>query len=293
MKILMTGAGGFLGGALTRFWYAKGHSVAVLARPESNLSRIADIQERLHIRRYASDSDLTQLVAQFAPDVVVHTACVYGREGESPLSILDGNVRLGIVLMQALSRLATPARFINCSSSLPPVVSLYALSKANFSQWGRFLAGQSNAGIRFLDLKLHHMFGPNDDATKFVTYVLRSCQNQVVELKLTAGEQLRDFIYIDDVVSAFDTILQYPPCLELSMDLEIGSGCAVSVRSVVETIHAMTASKTKLLFGAKPYREGELMFDQADITILRDMGWRPTYSLHTGVEKMIEQERIK
>ncbi len=71
------------------------------------------------------------------------------------------------------------------------------------------------------------MYGPGDDSSKFTTHVIESCRRNEPRLALTAGEQLRDFIHIDDVVRAYDRIVDRQGDFAASDAIEVGSGDAV------------------------------------------------------------------
>ena len=60
----------------------------------------------------------------------------------------------------------------------------------------------------FINMRLEHFYGPGDADSKFTAHVMNSCLRNVPELKLTLGEQRRDFFYIEDVVSAYLIILE-------------------------------------------------------------------------------------
>ena len=137
------------------------------------------------------------------------------------------------------------------------------------------------------------MYGPGDNPSKFTTRVLHACQRNEPELYLTPGEQKRDFIFIDDVVSAYSTILSNVDKFERFSDVDVGSGTAPSIKCFVETVHALTASRTKLLFGAIPYRSNEEMHCQADTAKLTELGWKPAHDLTAGLQKTIEEEIFK
>lgn len=237
-----------------------------------------------------TDAEVDAFVKKVQPEVVVHTACAYGRQGETSLQLFDANLRLGLVILQALRHAAQPVRFMNTGSALAPEVSLYALSKNQFAQWGRMLATQSGGQLRFINVLLQHLYGPGDDASKFTTHVLHACQRNDPTLKLTAGEQARDFIYIDDVVSAYDTLLTQRHQLDTEQDIEVGSGVAPTIRQFVETAHRLTASRTELLFGALPYRANEAMHCLANVARISQLGWAPTFDLNAGLKKTIELE---
>ena len=293
MKILLTGASGFLGSALALHWLNNGHQVALLLRPTSQLYRLRGLDASFDIGRCTTDAEVDAFVRKVQPEIVVHTACAYGRQGETSLQLFDANLRLGLVILQALQQAAQPVSFINTGSALAPEVSPYALSKHQFAQWGRMLATQSVGQLRFINVLLRHMYGPGDDASKFTAHVLHACQRNDPVLKLTAGEQARDFIYIDDVISAYDTLLTQRQKLDTVEDIEVGSGVTHTIRQFVETAHRMMASLTELQFGALAYRANEAMHCLANVEHIKKLGWRPKFDLKTGLNETIDLEFFK
>lgn len=293
MKILLTGASGFLGSALALHWLRAGHQVALLVRPTSQLNRLCGLEASFEIGHCTTDAEVVTFTKWVQPEVVVHTACAYGRRDENSLQLFDANLRLGLIILQALQQVGRPVSFVNTGSALAPEVSPYALSKHQFAQWGGMLAAQSGGQLRFVNVLLQHMYGPGDDASKFTTHVLHACQRNDPVLKLTAGEQARDFIYIDDVVSAYDALLTQCHQLDAILDIEVGSGVAPTIRQFVETAHRLTASRTELLFGALPYRANEAMHCQANLTRMAQLGWTPAFDLNAGLKKTIELEFVK
>ncbi|EKD99134.1 MAG: CDP-paratose synthase [uncultured bacterium] len=290
MKILLTGASGFLGSALALHWLHAGHQVALLVRTTSQLDRLRGLEASFDIGRCTSNVEVEAFVTKVQPEAVVHTACAYGRQDETSLQLFDANLRLGLIVLQALQHAAQPVTLINTGSALAPEVSPYALSKHQFAQWGRMLATESGGQVKFVNVLLQHMYGPGDDPSKFTTHVLHACHRNDPVLKLTAGEQTRDFIYIDDVVSAYDTLLTQSHQFDAVLDIEVGSGVAPTIRQFVETAHHLTASHTKLLFGALPYRANEAMHCVANIDRMTQLGWHPAFDLNAGLKKTIELE---
>ena len=293
MNILLTGASGFLGSALALHLLDARHQVALLLRPTSRLDRLRGMDSAFDIGRCATDGEVDAFVRRVRPEAVIHTACAYGRQGESLLQLADANLRLGLLMLQALQRTGLAVTFINTGTVLAPEVSPYALTKHQFAQWGRFLAEQSAGQLRFINVLLQHMYGPGDDVSKFTTHVLHACHRNEPALKLTAGEQTRDFIYIDDVVSAYSELLEQRAQLGPVLDIEVGSGVAPTIRQFVETVHRLTASRTELLFGALPYRANEAMHCQADIGHMKTLGWQPRFDLEAGLKRTIELEFSK
>lgn len=290
MRILLTGPSGFLGSALARHWAGRGHTLSLIARPSSSLDRLAELMSAVSVFRVSAPGEIAAAVRVTAPDVVVHTACSYGRKGETPLDVMNANLVLGTSLLQTLledtTRDTGPVTFLNTGTVLAPDISLYSLSKNQFSAWGAALATHSPRQLRFVDLRLQQMYGPGDDGSKFTTHVIEACRRNESRLALTHGEQRRDFIHIDDVVQAYDCILEQRDNFAASDALDVGSGEAITMRSFVELAKQITGASTMLDFGAVPYRFNEAMLCVADTGRLRDLGWRQEVSLIDGLTLM-------
>jgi CDP-paratose synthetase len=296
MRILLTGPTGFLGSALARHWAERGHELSLLARPSSRLDRMANLLANVRVVRASAPDEISTVVREVAPDAIVHTACCYGRKGESAVVMMDANLRLGIALLQAVLERKSPegtppTLFMNTGTVLEPGVSLYALSKTQFSAWGAELAASAPQLLQFIDIRLQQMYGPGDDSSKFITHVVEACRQNEPRLALTEGEQLRDFIYIDDVVQAYDLILERQDQFAASDAIDVGSGNAVSVRNFVEMTKQLAGAGTVLDFGAVPYRAKEAMLCVADTTRLRSLGWQPIVPLADGLRRLIDVGR--
>jgi nucleoside-diphosphate-sugar epimerase len=289
MRILLTGITGYLGSKLASFLLANGFYVVGLKRRSSSLDKIEKLLP--HIKLYDwEDWDFFKSLIQCEQfDVVIHTATNYGRQGEGLNELINSNVVIPTTLLDFASTCGIKF-FINTDTTLDKMLNPYALSKSQFSDWGKYLAQKEK--ICFINLKLEHFYGPGDDKTKFISYLVSSCLKNIPELNLTNGEQFRDFIYIDDLLSAFKILLERMNSFNLGFrEIEVGSGSAVTIRQVVNIIHNLTHSVTKLNFGALPYRALETMMSKADTTVLMSFDWECSYDIEAGLNKMIELER--
>lgn len=290
--ILLTGATGFLGSNLAYRLLASGYRVSILKRPSSNLDRLAPILSRL------SCYDVADLSAPFKEgrvDAVIHTATCYGRHGETAAEIAEANTVFPLRLLETASRFNTEAffntdTFFNTGNVSYQYLNGYVLSKNHFLEWGKQFADSKK--IRFVNVRLEHMYGAGDDASKFTTHVIKTLLNNAAELKLTLGEQKRDFIYVDDVVAAYEILLEnVNKQAELFQQYELGSGEAITIREFVETVRQLSGASTQLDFGALPYREGEIMHSVANTERLKLLGWHRQTNLVEGVEKAIRFEQ--
>lgn len=285
--LLITGATGYLGSHLAHRFVADGHVVGIFRRATSSLDRLVDILDKIRI------FDVERLHEPFETlgrvDAVIHTATNYGRHGEQASSVFEANTVFPLRLLD-VARCHDVKMFINTDTVLDPSLNAYTLSKHQFKEWGRRFA--RDGLICFTNLRLEHMFGAGDDPSKFTTHVVRACIGNTPELKLTKGEQSRDFIYINDVVDAYVSVLNGLAMIEGGyVDIDVGAGVAVTIREFVELVKTMTGASTCLNFGALPYRVNETMFGKADTSRLRALGWENRHDLRAGLEKTIAAER--
>lgn len=291
MKVLVTGATGYLGSHLVKAFLTNGYQIIILKRSFSDTARIADLMPQLS----AYDLDKCDIKQPFQDshshiDAIIHTATSYGRKKESDTEIFEANTAFPLHLLETAVAFNTGI-FFNTDTSLPRDLNAYALSKKQFAEWGKMFAEQKK--IRFVNIVLEHFYGPGDADSKFTTWIVQSCLKNIDKIELTPGEQKRDFIYIDDVVDAYLKLLGNCGSIEDKFqEFDLGSGDAVSIREFVEMVHSIIGSKTVLNFGALPYREYEIMESKADISKLREIGWKPRYDLIAGLKKMIEGEKV-
>lgn len=288
--ILLTGATGFLGSHLLEALLEKGHKVAVLKRSTSNTWRI----EKLLSSIVSYDVDNQPLELAFEEqriDSVIHTACAYGRKGESIHQVVESNLLFGLRILDACKKFDTDT-FFNTDTLLQKHLNVYTLSKKQFVEW---LEQQSDK-VRVVNLKIEHMYGSRDDTNKFVPWVLSQLRDNAAEIKLTLGEQYRDFIHIDDVVSAYLTTLEKASQLPTFSEFDVGTGKLISVRKFLEQLKEIYETEigtgtveTKLAFGAIPYRDGEMMTVAVNNQALLNLGWNPKTSLQTGLKNIVKE----
>lgn len=128
-------------------------------------------------------------------------------------------------------------------------------------------------------------YGPMEDVRKFIPYVITSLLDGISP-RLTGCEQKRSYTYIEDVVEGLLAVgaVESPTV----MNVNIGSGNAVSLRSVVECISSQLGTNLKAAYGETPYRDDEIWYLVPDVKFSQKvLEWSPKVSLEEGISRTI------
>jgi CDP-paratose synthetase len=293
MKVLLTGATGYLGSHLARYFLQKGHHLIILKRSFSNIDRITDIFDKLV--SFDIDKINLDMVFNKVPniDIVIHTAVNYGRNKSGVTNVFDSNVQFPLELLK-ISINNNVKVFINTDSYFSSegvrlkYLEEYILSKRTFLEWARKYASNN---IKLINMRLEHVYGPNESISKFTSWIVNECRVNATNINLSSGIQKRDFIYIDDVVEAYEMVVLKSDLLHVEyVEIGVGTGVATKVKDFVIEVHTITKSKSKIFFKKKPLRENEIMKSKANNDKLKSLGWNAKYTLAEGIAKVINTD---
>lgn len=288
MTILLSGATGFLGSYLLKSFIQEGFDVIALKRSTSDTYRVKELLDT--ITYYDVDiTDMEEVFKKYNIDLVVNTVTDYGRANSQISSILETNLMFSVRLLEnaIVNNVKT---FINTDTLLEKEINAYALSKAQLVEWMHFLSDK----MHMINIKIEHMYGPLDDDNKFIYWMIKQLKQNVEKIDLTSGVQKRDFIYIDDIVEAYMTIIKHVEQFSSYEEFELGSGHPIEVKEFLNLVYNQIKQKqtltTKLNFGAVSYRDKENMCMEADISKLLSLGWEPSVSLKEGIKRTLNGE---
>ena len=268
-----------------------GHEVISIKRSTSNLYRIEDLLK--HKKLHTVDIDVIKgqtIFDEYEVDTIVHTATEYGRNETPIVKILEANLILPLRLAELGIKngvkcfINTDSYFNKKNSSYSNLLN-YSLSKKSLLIWLNQLAGE----IKVINVILEHMYGSWDEKSKFFEGLIQEVAvNKVQSVALTHGHQMRDFIYIEDVVSAYIKLIEYGRKHEFVFKtFEVGTGESMQIRQLAKMVKKISKSRTVLKFGAVAYRSDEIMESKADISQLLELGWIPKTSIGDGIRKIL------
>ena len=285
MKILITGATGFLGSSLLASLKNSNHKCAALLRASSNKDSILKINNKCSLFEFKNYDEISTLIYGYQPDIILHTACCYDRNNASELEIYDANYFFGKELIEASLKTKKEVFFLNAASSMPENLNMYTKSKSMLSEYGKSHGSKEN--FNFLDICLQFFYGPRDKESSFVMHTIDSCLKNKEPIRLTDGNQKRDFIYIDDVISAYRVIIENIHIIGKYKSIDVGSGISTSIKKFCKLVKALTNSQVELDFGYYKLRKNEPLDCKADLKILKELGWKPSYNIEKGLKSII------
>ncbi|MCB9779944.1 MAG: SDR family oxidoreductase [Alphaproteobacteria bacterium] len=304
MRILVTGAAGFIGSHLTRTLLDSGHEVVGLddlsSGHRSNLP-VASPGWRFVLGDIRDPAACT--VAMQGVQAVMHLA---GRNSvprslADPFGAVQVNVAGSVNLLDA-ARVAGVRRFVYASSSsvygddptLPKVehlahkpLSPYAASKASLEHLAR--AWSSCWGLHTLGLRFFNVFGPRQDPRgPYAAVVPRFVEAALEGHRPTIhgdGSATRDFTYVDNATHALVLALRAPE--EAAGEaINVACGGRVSVLELWRGICAQTGFDEEPHFG--PVRPGDMPHSHADIGQARRLlGFEPQVGFPEGIQRTV------
>jgi CDP-paratose synthetase len=289
--ILLTGATGFLGSHLLEALIQENYNVVILKRSFSDTWRIDHLMKK--VKWYDIDKlPFEKAFEEQKIDAVIHTAANYGRKNEKVSEVVDNNLIFGLKILETAASSQTDI-FFNADTLQYKYLSNYTLAKKQFAEWLKFF-GESGK-IKVVNCKIEHMYGPRDDNKKFGIWLLEQMLSNEKEIRLTTGEQKRDFIYVTDIVKAYLLLLGQTDRFQKFNEYDVGTGNQVNVKEFVlklkETVEIQQNKplSAELHFGSIPYRQGEKMDISENVSPLFALGWRPAVSLTEGLKLMVSE----
>jgi UDP-glucose 4-epimerase len=303
MNFLITGAAGFLGSSLANTLAREGHQVRGLddlstgdpqtLGPDVHFTR-GDVSDRPKLWTLLQEVDV---VYHLAARVSVPESILYPRDYNLV------NVGGTVALMEAMRDVGVQRVVLASSGAVygdlgqqpltesitPNPRSPYAVSKLAAEYYVRTIGGLW--GIETVGLRIFNAYGPGQHLPAshppVVPYFLRQALRSGTLVVHGDGSQTRDYIYVDDVVSAMVAASTAPNIN--GQVINVGSGIETSVRDVVKHVLEITTGKPEVLYNAKS--SGGVSRMAADLTLAREkLNFRPSIKLDDGLRLTLQRD---
>ena len=298
--VLITGASGFLGSHIVNYFCKKGFQTYSFVRSSSNLQRLQLLgchENKTIITDITNPKYLNHHLGTIQPDILIHCAA-YGvdyRQQDVGCAI-DINIKATTQLIESAARHKIQ-RFLHIGtcyeygdhavpiteeSCLRPI-GLYGASKAASSLMALQCAAINRLSLTVL--RFANMYGPLEGEHKLIPQMIQACRHQQ-HLSLTPGNQLRDYLYVNDAADAcynIATLDDFPN----QQIINIASGRSISIRDIGDVIVKKLGGSCFLNWGAHQYRTDESMCIEINNSLIKSFGWNPATDLTLGLENTI------
>jgi UDP-glucose 4-epimerase len=304
MKILVTGGAGFIGSHLVDALIKRGHKVVVI----DNLSTGKRENINKKAKFYKIDicsPKIGEIFKKEKPEIVFHFAAQINvrKSIENPLKDAKTNILGSLNVLENCKKykikkiiFASSAGVYGEAKILPtpedhPVNpdSPYRIAKLTIENYLKFY--KENFGLKFISLRFSNVYGPRQDprgeagvVAIFINKLLKGERPTI----FGNGNQTRDFIFVEDAVSACLKAMEYKGKKEI---FNIGTGIETSINELYKIISKLL--KTKLKPKYAPGKPGDLKRSCLDISLAkRELEWKPKYNLEKGLQKTIQNLKL-
>lgn len=293
MNVIITGSTGFVGRHLVPKLIFEKYQILELTR---NL----EVSNQLYgenTQKSLIDDDQNALVStieEFKPDVIIHLASFltslddYG----SLAKLLDSNISFFCRVLDATKNInlklfvntGTFAEYHSGDSNFDPAY-LYAATKTASRS---FLDYYSKVyAFKQTTVVPYTIYGGKDSQKKIIDIISDSITSKI-PIDLSPGEQILDFIHIDDVTNFYMMLIKNTKGLPAKSNFPLGTGTGHTLKQVATIIEEVTSQKTNINWGGKQYRNSDVMYAVADsISINNFIDWHPNILLKDGIEKYL------
>ena len=285
-NLLILGGAGFLGSHLVSEFAGKYH-VYVLEKQDCHLSRIENYLENIELH-YAEKTVIHQFLSQNPMDFIINCSVSYGLS-ESLEDLEENNVTMPLNWIESCGNrtkafINTDTFFNKPENHSYSYLGGYIQTKKQLEEKLKY----GKKGLKIINLKLEHLYGPGDSKSKFIPSMISRLLANEKEIKMTPGNQVRDFIYVKDVAKAYSVILENIDEIKDGFTgISAGTGKGTSIRELSRHMKELIKSSSDIQFGALPYRDHEIMHSSGDPAFLTALGWKIKYDLSEGLRETI------
>ncbi len=292
-RILVTGAGGFLGGSFVRFFRAQGRAVTGFSRSDGNgcVDITGDILDEDALLRAMEGCDTVIHCAALTPYARIMAdkpaaARVYLQGMRGLLACME-KTGADALLFPSSGKVygqKTPLPYRE-DAPLQPDVYMGAL-KAECEGMMRAFA-DAHGGSRMIAARIFNIYGPGQKTEFLIPKIISRLEEKQMPMGPTGTR--RDYVYIDDVLRAAAILLQQ--CPRGFTAVNIGSGTSVSIEEIKNLLCEISGKEFTFLTDPGQIRREEPQQEYGCIEKISALGWRPEIGLAEGLRRTLQAFR--
>jgi nucleoside-diphosphate-sugar epimerase len=308
MKVLVTGGAGFIGSRVVEQLAAREDvQTTVLVRSSTDLFRLHRLglldnpqRVRLAVGDFCRARQRDAVLRQLRPEVVIHLAMVYHTLGSAGTADVDAVNRQGTISLFGAFMAAGGRRFVSAGTCFEyghqpeapvsedaPCRPIYDYARAKAAAAEALLARGATAGIEALVLRVFAPYGPLEDPKRIVPQLLNAGL-EGGQLELTEGQQVRDYVFVEEVSRAFLAAALHPRPPRAQAVYNVCTGVGHSLRQLAATAEQALGRPLPLSWGAVPYRPNEMMHLVGNPErMAAELGWRAGCPLAEGLRRTL------
>ena len=300
-KILVTGATGFIGKNLVENLKEK-FKVYALILDEKEKNVIPQIDYILWETFFDRENEVKTLDGKKLGkiDTVIHLASYGVNPKDNDIDkMVESNINLTKDLILNLERVSCKNIIFTGSGfeygdkgkiKLKEDMELNPFSLYGATKVSAFLIGKKlceSLGVNYINLRLFNIFGEYEGSNRLIPQIINNYL-EGKELNFTAGNQVRDYLYIKDIIEVYEMILEKN--IYNNETYNVCSSEEVTIKEFITKVaYTIGINKNSLNFGTIPSRKEEALYIVGDNSKLkRDFDWNRKYSYEFGIKNMYD-----
>lgn len=300
-RVLVTGANGFIGSRLVARLVSLGADVSAVTSREGNSHRLDDLKAKINLLTGdLSDKIKVHKIFQDSnPDVVFHTASslntekslehadqILGNTYGLARNVLEVSVESGV---ESFVQFGSIEEYGSCETPFTETMreepfSPYSLGKVMSTHLAMVISQLTQ--MRVCVVRPAATYGPGQGPGMLIPNLIRAGLEKQ-DFDMNPGEQLRDFVYVEDLIEgALACGMRESTAGQI---INLGSNRGRRVREIAEAVNAAMGNPIRIHFGAREYRPLDSMeFYMSSEKAKQLLGWEATTSLAESVAQTVD-----
>lgn len=293
MKIIITGATGFIGSNLVEHLMGFNYEINIIARDSSDISSLDKFKQNILVHRYNGKiKSMIDIFDEVMPDIVIHLASKFTAEhySEDVDDLIESNISLGIHLLEGMHSsgckkiITTGTNWQNYESSDYNPTNLYSATKEAFENIARHYINSYD--ISMISLRIYDSYGASDKRAKVMNLFQKYADSEEI-IEMSPGNQLLGMVYITDIVAAYSIAMERLNSLDRK-SFEVFYLTPIqfySLKDIARCYEKISCKKLNINWGARKYRKREVMKPYVGDRL---PNWKPQIDLEDGIKLTIE-----